>query len=234
MTAFTLLEVCLAVAILALVGLSIYRFLELNLQAIAFSTTRNTEALAMEALIATVQAELNALPEPQAVPGALLGESHKFKDLPADEMMWVAGAGNGLFTEHAETEYNVTLRLLPDAATAKLPTLGLRRMLNEKDKEQNWLPLIDDVRALEFRYFDNRQSAWLENWTGRGARPALVRMRVWRRDEVDPYEAILSLPRVNSSVAGPGERGQRRPPGRPGDLRPGDGTVPAPNIGLSQ
>ena len=227
--AFTLLEVVLAVAILSLVGISIYRFLEVNLQAIKFSTENNNDTIAMEALIGTIQAELNSLPEPQAMPGALLGEAHKFKDLPADELRWITGPGNGLFTEHADDEFDVTLRLLPDSAAAKLPTLGLRRVAREvKSDAENWLPLMEDVRAIEFRYFDSRQNAWLESWAAQGVRPALVRVRIWRHEDVDPYEAILPLPRVNATARNPRPAVFNRPGNPRGPLQPGP--VPALEI----
>src|SRR5215210_6315232 len=95
LAAFTLLEVVLAVAIIAMMTFSIYRFVEGSLDAIAFSTRQSTEDAAMQALISVLQAQLNNLP--QAQPGVLLGEPHKFGSKPSDEMQWTSGPGNGLF-----------------------------------------------------------------------------------------------------------------------------------------
>jgi hypothetical protein len=206
-----LLEVIMAVAILALVGLSIYRFLELNLRAIQFSTERGSESVAMDALLATLQAELRSLPLAQTQPGAIIGEAHKFNNLPADELYWITAKGNGLFTSHADADFRVTLRLRPEPP-ARLPTLGLRRVQIGGDPNvQNWLPLMPNVRALEFRYFDLRVNSWVEKWVDQQARPALVRVRIWRNDDVDPVEAILSLPRM-AGASRPGS-GVRRIPG---------------------
>ena len=46
---FTLLEVVIAVAIIALMAMTIYRFIETNLSAIRISTEQTSEAAAMQA-----------------------------------------------------------------------------------------------------------------------------------------------------------------------------------------
>jgi len=47
---------------------------------------------------------------------------------------------------------------------------------------------------MEIRYFDQRLNAWLEKWTDQSARPSLVRMRIWRAGDDQPYEQIFNLP----------------------------------------
>lgn len=190
--AFTLLEVVLAVAIIAMMTFSIYRFVEGSLRAIALSTEQSTDDVAMQALISVIQAQLQTLP-----PGrdsVLLGEPHKFKEKPSDEMQWVCGPGNGLFTQFAEGEYTVTFTVQPVRGSTE-SELGLRRVPAErKDTSQNWLPLLEKVDAMEIRYFDPRLNAWLERWSDLAARPSLVRIRIWRTGSENPHDAIVSLP----------------------------------------
>jgi type II secretion system protein J len=189
---FTLLEVILGVFILGLVGLSIYRFLELNLSAIQVSTEHLNRARSLKALVDIVQAQMNDLPV--ATPNAVRGEAYKFNDVPQDELEWIARAGNGLFTEHAAKDYRVTLSLRQDERSG-IVELGLRRVEEGVRTDViNWLPLMTGIAALEVRYYDPRAAAWLERWTQPNVRPSLIRMRFWRDGEEFPYESVLSLP----------------------------------------
>ncbi|MDP9291442.1 MAG: prepilin-type N-terminal cleavage/methylation domain-containing protein [Verrucomicrobiota bacterium] len=194
---FTLLEVVLAVAIMAMVALSIYPFIQLNLVAIKRSTEFSREDSAMHGLIAAIQTQLVALPAGRQ--GALLGEAHQFNDVPSDEMQWICGPGNGLFTKNASGEYKTTLALHAPEKKGEVSELGLRRVsLTNQDAATNWLPLMSPVTALEIRYFDPRLNSWLQKWTDQQARPALVRLRIWRDTGADPFEAVLALPLSNT------------------------------------
>lgn len=190
--AFTLLEVLLAVAILALISFSIYRFVELNLLAIRVSTETSSDDLAMRSLFAVLQSELSNLPPARV--GALRGEPHKFNDKESDEMQWIGTAGNGMFTEFADGEYNVSIALRPVPKTST-SELGFRRVIADgSNKDQHWLRLLGNVDALEIRYFDQQVNGWVEKWADLQRRPSLVRIRIWRAGNPDAYEAILPLP----------------------------------------
>ena len=191
--AFTLLEVVLAVMVLGMIAFSIYRFVEVTLTAIRVSTEKGSEDTAMQALMASLAAQITDLPTERL--NALRGEAHKFNDKESDEMQWLGRAGNGLFTEAAAGEYNVTLALRPVPKTT-LSELGLRRIPTDAidQSEPHWLRLMGNVNALEIRYFDPRLNAWLEKWSDAKARPALVRIRILREGDAAPYESIIRLP----------------------------------------
>jgi len=190
--AFTLLEVMLAVMIMALIAVSIYRFVETDLQAIKISTDDTTQKGAVQALVAVLQEEFCNLPPSE--PNALLGEAHKFSDKASDQVEWLTQAGNGLFTEAANGPWKVTLILRPQDKTNTY-TLGLLRQLpDNSSKDEHWLPLLPNVDAIEIRYFDQRLNAWLEKWSDAQSHPALVRVRIWRTDQTVPYEAVIELP----------------------------------------
>jgi type II secretion system protein J len=190
--AFTLLEVMLAVMIMALIAIALYRFVVTSLQSIRISTEDTAQKGAVEALVAVLQAEFTDLPLDQ--PGALQGEAHKFNGKEADQVQWLTQAGNGLFTNAAEGQWKATLILHPDEK-ANTYTLGLERQLADgTDKKLNWLPLLPQVDAIEIRYYDPRLSAWIDKWANSDVRPALVRVRIWRKDQAIPYEVVIQLP----------------------------------------
>ncbi len=192
---FTLLEVMMAVAILAMVGLSIYRFLEVNVRAVTYATSMLKEERQIEGLIAMLDSQIKALPV--NAQGVIRGEAYKFQGASADELRWRTTSGNGLFTAHAAAEYEVTLALDP-VRDMEAFQLGIRRKLSDgSSDEANWLPLINNVAALEVRYFDRRLNDWLDRWSDGASPPSLIRVRIWRFGEEMPYEAVIRVPSGN-------------------------------------
>jgi prepilin-type N-terminal cleavage/methylation domain-containing protein len=190
--AFTLLEVMVAVMVMALVAIAIYRFVVVDLQSMKLSTEDTAQKGAVQALIAVLQEEFCNLSP--AEPNALLGEAHKFNEKASDQVEWLTQAGNGLFTEAAAGPWKVTLMLRPQDKTNTY-TLGLLRQLpDNSSKEDHWLPLLPNVDAIEIRYFDQRLNVWLEKWSDSQSRPSLVRVRIWRTDQTTPYEVVIELP----------------------------------------
>ena len=182
----------LAVAIMALVAVALYRFVGSSLQAIQYSTDDTIQKRAVQSLVSVLQSEFCNLPATE--PNAFLGEAHKFSDKSADQMEWLTQAGNGLFTQTASGLWKVTLYLRPDDNN-RTYTLGLLRQLpDNSNKEEHWLPLIPKVDAIEIRYFDTRLNTWLEKWSDSGTRPTLVRLRIWRKDQTIPYESVIQFP----------------------------------------
>jgi prepilin-type N-terminal cleavage/methylation domain-containing protein len=190
--AFTLLEVMLAVMILGLIAGAIYRFVIVDIKAIKISTDDTAQKNAIRALVSVLQEEFCNLPPGEQ--NALLGEAHKFSEKESDQVEWLAEAGNGLFTEDASGLWKVTLILRPDEGKNTY-TLGLLRQVpDNSNKDENWLPLLPDVDAIEIRYFDQRLNVWLDKWSDAQARPSLVRVRIWRTDQTVPYEVVIELP----------------------------------------
>ena len=194
--AFTLLEVTLAVAILGMMALAIYRFVSTNLTAVRLSTEINETDARYEGLANLLIQQLQALPPGQ---GALAGEPYKFSGRSRDEMTWVCAAGPGVLTRYAVGQYSVTLRLRPIEGSDKME-LGIVREseddANPVPDNQSWVPLLTGVNSMEIRYFDPRLNAWVDRWTDRGTLPHLVRLTIDRAGSAVPWEAVLPLRRT--------------------------------------
>jgi prepilin-type N-terminal cleavage/methylation domain-containing protein len=194
--AFTLLEIIIAVAIMATMALAIYRFVQSNLVAIHVSS----DALAAEArydgLREVLTTQWQSLP---AGRGALLGDTFKLNDRPRDEVRWICNAGPGLMTRYASGDFIVSLRLQSEKNSDRL-NLGLLRKPRADsvttDVEESWIPLIDNVSSLQIRYFDTRLNVWVEKWNDTGTLPRLVKVTIGRGDSSTPYEAIIPLGRT--------------------------------------
>ena len=184
-----MLEVMLAVAVLALVGLGIYRFVETTL--VAVRTAAGTERVSrrMAAFEAYLRHQMLGLPSSR--PGAISGEPHRFDAVPGDELRWIARPGSGLLTQHATGEWEVTLTA--KALRGGEYELGMRRCDVEGKRDPRWLPLLRGVRGFEVRYFDAGRKEWMQKWTDPQTRPALVRVKLWRDPENEPREMVMPV-----------------------------------------
>jgi hypothetical protein len=86
----------------------------------------------------------------------------------------------------------------------------------------SWVPLLDDVRSLQIRYFDPMLNVWVEKWTDTSRLPPLVRLVIGRPDR-EPREAVIALRRTPLPLAPP--QAQTPPPGQP---PPPPGQAPPP------
>jgi type II secretory pathway pseudopilin PulG len=196
--AFTLFEVLIAVLLIMMIAITVQRFVGATMTGIEVSQDRQRETEAMSALFRYVDVQLDELP----IRGQTLiqGFPHKFGELNSDELQWRCSAGQGTLTGAAEGEWFVTMMLQPQTLNSRTLDLGLRRkpVNNANDKQQNWIPLIRDVAALKFEYFDARLNAWIERWNDPNAKPLLVKMQIWRTKESIPEIALFT---INSSMA---------------------------------
>lgn len=203
--AFTLLEVIIATIIIGMIAMTLYRFLATNLTVIRYSSELTDERDALQGVIRLLETQLNDLPRRE--PDALIGQAFKFQNLSNDEITWKCSAGAGLLTTAAAGEFQVTMTVQPVSAQSRETELGLRRRfidpLAAVDTTEpvrgagtdayHWVSLIRPVAAFEVRYFDRQLNAWQDAWRDPQRRPELVRVRLWKRVEEPPIEAILPV-----------------------------------------
>jgi prepilin-type N-terminal cleavage/methylation domain-containing protein len=193
---FTLLEIVLATAILGLMSVAIFRFVQSNVVALRLSATENMEEARYNGLLDLLTAEWQNLPNGV---GALGGDTYKFNDRPRDEIVWTCGAGPGLLTRYAPGEFTVRMRLRPMKEGSDKLQLGCFRKprtdAEGENENETWVPLIDDVGGLRIRYFDTRLNAWVERWTDTGTLPRLVELVIERPNRLS-WRAIVALGRT--------------------------------------
>jgi prepilin-type N-terminal cleavage/methylation domain-containing protein len=194
---FTLLEIIMAVAILATMAVAIYRFVQSNMVAIRLSSEAIAADARYDGLRELLAQQWQSLPSGQ---GALLGDALKLNDRERDEVRWICSAGPGLMTRYAAGDFAVALRLQSGKKDSDRLDLGFLRKPKDDSSltnvNESWIPLIEDVRSLQVRYFDARLNVWVERWTDTGTLPRLVKVTVNRSDAAAPWEAIIPLGRT--------------------------------------
>jgi len=194
---FTLLEVTLAVGILAMMSVAIYRFVQSNLTAMRVSSETSAADARYNGLRELLMAQWQSLPPGS---GAMTGEPFKLNDRPRDEIKWTCSAGPGLLTRYAPGEFTVWMRLQPENNKSDRLDLGLLRKPQDDSsithEHETWVPLIEDVGSLQIQYFDPRLNVWVGRWTNTLVLPRLVKIVVGRSDAAVPWEVIIPLGRT--------------------------------------
>jgi prepilin-type N-terminal cleavage/methylation domain-containing protein len=194
---FTLLEIALAVAILALMSLAIFRFVQSNLISLRVSSEASAADARYGGLRDLLTAQWQSLP---AGMKALAGDSLKLDGRSRDEITWTCSAGPGLLTRYASGDFTVSMRLQPASKKDNRLDLGfLRKPKDDQsiaDEHDSWVPLIEGVSSMQIRYFDPRLNVWLDKWTDTVTLPRLVKITLGRTDASVPWEAIIPLGRT--------------------------------------
>jgi prepilin-type N-terminal cleavage/methylation domain-containing protein len=193
---FTLLEIMLAVAILGMMALAIFRFVQSNLIALSLSSDTVAADAQYDGLRDLLTGHWQSLSPTRA---AMVGEAFKLSDRERDEIKWNCSAGPGVLTRYAPAEFTVTLRLEKEERGDYLD-LGLSRK-PRKDSDlgevkESWVPLIKNVTSLQISYFDSNTNTWLPKWPGGGRLPWLVKIEVGRPDSAVPWETVIALKRT--------------------------------------
>lgn len=203
-SAFTLLEMMLALMITSMVVLSLYRFVSTHLTVISAATDLGEERATLDNVVHYLQGQMNALPPMED--NVLSGQPFKFRGFPSDEISWTCPAGSGLLTTAAPGDFKVTMAVQPVDERSTETELGLRRQPAPSNKASlnlnrggaggryDWVPLIRPMAAVEIRYYDQVGNSWKDTWTDPKQRPALIRLRLWKHADDAPLEAMIRVP----------------------------------------
>ena len=218
---FTLLEITLAVAILGMMAITIYRFVASNIIVLRVSAEENAAEARYTGFIHLISAQLQQLP---GGPGSLAGEPFKFGDQSRDELAWICGTGPGLVTRYAAGEFIVRMRVKPvNEQTGEMAIGVLRKPRESAEGEtegESWVPLLDKVRGVEVRYFDPRVNVWKEKWEWNDPLPPAIRLTIDRSGR-SSREAVIALRRIPWQIQPPIQQIQQLQP-----LVPPGGVVP--------
>jgi type II secretory pathway pseudopilin PulG len=194
---FTLLEIMLAVIILGMMSLAIYRFVQANVTAMRVSSEADAVEARYDGLRELLTQQLQSLPPGT---GALAGEPLKIEGHDRDELTWFCAAGPGLLTRYATGDFRVSLRLRAHDAKSRQLDLGLLRKPKDdtavSNEHETWVRLIDNVGTLQIRFFDSRLNTWVQRWTDTVTLPRLVKVVIGRPDAKAPTEITVPLARM--------------------------------------
>lgn len=194
---FTLLEVMLAVAIMALVGMALYQFVSSTILAARLTDTSGALQADLAGFNRVMQAQILRLPSrPPAGLGIIAGKSSRSGALASDSVTWITPPGNGVFTRRSDGLLFATLELVRAKQGSQL-VLSRAQMQPDPNVPPRPLPdvpLIANVSSLEISYYDARINSWVTDWTDVSTVPDLIRFRLQFANGAPEYETVLRLP----------------------------------------
>ncbi len=216
-SAFTLIEVMLAIAILGIICGTIYQFTGTVIRSSNVSLRTDAQAQSFGGLRRLLDAQLSALPTNEV--GVFIGLSQEGRSGHHDAIQVVCPAGNALLTPDAHGLYQVTIGMDEIPSGSGHYSLVMEREPRPEDNDENngsafqlpavsagglktsrsQLPsdtvrLLGGVKSLELAYYDPRLNTWQDKWSDDTMIPSLVRVRLAMEDSGTPYEFIEQIP----------------------------------------
>ena len=194
---FTLLEIMLAVGILGLMSVAIFRFVQSTMIALRLSSDTVAMDSQYDGLRDLLTSEWQSL---GPIRSKMYGEPFKLNDRERDWLRWSCSAGPGLLTRYAPGDFTVTLALKPESEKSKRLDLGFLRKPKDDsgfgEGHETWVPLIKDVSSLQISYFSPNLNNWIDRWSNTTQQPWLVKLTVGRTDSPVPWEVVIPLRRT--------------------------------------
>lgn len=260
---FTLIEVIAAMTILALVTGSIYALLRQSVQAAADLETSELADQGVRRFLELCRSTLETLPGDATLSLATAEETGTAQELTLSGVpeafsvgpeptassdlvlgLRMAASTTGSATEAVAPLYEVAITREEFAPKAESGDFQIRAgsgdgFYQPDEQGRYWLPLLAGIRSLEWRYWNDTDRIWEDDWSQAPDRPTLLEMQLWPDNRAAPLRAVFAIPPAVETVqadttgsaanaAGENPNGtpganQRGGDGRPGDARGRDG-----------
>jgi prepilin-type N-terminal cleavage/methylation domain-containing protein len=225
---FTFIEITVVLVIFVLLAGAIYATVNAAITASAVLSEENIRSQRLGAFIGLLRRTFHNLPATAQVSGGVRVDGGKgipeivLRDAPG---VFAWGPGNG-------SAGTILLSALPRLGGGmQFSLLSLPSSLGEQERSdalQNgkWLRLLPDLRDARWRFFDEAQQDWREDWPEGMARPLLVELTLLQLGEEVPRTYIFWLPPVKEqtpSVSDAPPEGEGAPGPQP--VPPGENPV---------
>ena len=194
---FTLFEMVVVVAIFILLAGGIYATVNAAVRATATLSEENLQVQRLNAFVALVRKTFHNMPATAQFSGGIRAESGDgfpeivLRDAPGVFAWGIGGpsAGTALLTARPRLGggREMALMLLPGS----LGEMERRDML----ERGAWLRLLPDLRSVQWRFYDEAQQEWVEEWA-EGNRPPLVELNLQLLGEDVARKYVFWLPPV--------------------------------------
>lgn len=227
---FTFIEVTVVLIIFVLLSGGIYATVNAAITASAVLSEENVRSQRLTAFVGLLRRTFHNLPATARVTGGVRLDGGKavpeivLRDAPG-VFAWGTGAssaGTVLISAVPRLGGGMQFSLL------SLPTSLGEQELRDALQDGKWLRLLPDLREVRWRFYDETQQDWREDWLEGMDRPPLVELTLQQLGEELPRTYIFWLPPVKEQAAasnGAPPDGTAPPDGQP---VPPDGTPVTP------
>ncbi len=224
---FLLIEVVLAMSILVLAVVGVYKIMQAALETTSEVRRAHLRDQEVNGVVNLLRKTLRSLPGDASVTTRASQEAVTL-ELVVDKSPSAFALGPQSFhfgsqvlsvRQQVGGLLNLTLLFEPELGALGEPVVT-------KDPLPPPLPLISDLRGVEWRFYDERTARWVEQWNEPSVRPRLIQFTMGVAGRPLPVVAVFEVPPVSSQARPPGTgRGSGRRP-RDSDDEPLDADAP--------
>ncbi len=192
---FLLIELVLALAVLVLVSLGVYKIIQATLESASEIRRNHRTTQEIQGMIELTRRAMRNLPGNAEITNRTTADGGRyFPELVLDKAPAAFALGPAALHYGPQVLairpqigglFQFVLIFEPELSATGEPV---------DDTPSRSLRLLGDVRSLEWRFFDPRTSRWVEKWEETTARPRLVRMLLGIAGHENPFVATFALP----------------------------------------
>jgi type II secretory pathway component PulJ len=172
---YLLLEVLLAVAVLSISVVMIFRIIQTTLKATADITFLQTQQRKVDGISQLLRRNFESMPQTctfqtRSVNGSL---ELIFRSAPFN-FSWVtskANFGTVVIASRPLPNGRLALTVLQESGDALNSYVD-----GSNEKKGEWFPLVDDAEQLSWRFFDGQAEKWTSDWPNPSTKPSLVEL----------------------------------------------------------
>jgi len=204
---FTLLEVVLAVAILALLAGGVTGIVRMALSSTAEIEETESRTRAFAAFFELCERSFSSLPAGASISRTASPAEGFASALPAEVVFREAPAAFAI-DDHDLFFGEIALAVRPQPDGDLVLGTSYRRIDRQTGQTvppDRWIPLLRNLRSVEWSFYDFRTGKWQAGWTDTAQRPGLVRVTIAPADGFAKQTAVFRLPPLVASPQSPGK-----------------------------
>lgn len=197
---FTLLEIMLAIAILSMVGIAMFRLTSASIKIGRSSQELIEQQLAMRGFERLLRVQVGELQFQRR--GCISGDARSSESAPMTTVLTlVVPPGNPTLSSVSDSSsYEIGWEL---RTTPKGKVLGFTRRISEESpsgstgklaNSEEWIPLISNLAGADVQFFSGRLNQWLPKWTETNAVPDLLKVQITPARSRTPWEFVIPVP----------------------------------------
>jgi general secretion pathway protein J len=182
---FTLVEVLVAIALLATIGAIVFGSLVTTTQAVDAGRAHSTKEQMVRRILRVMADEASVSRNPDQV-FPWVGVNGTLDGQPADTVAFLAISDDlGASTTGVASE---TIRVVYTRDRDRLMRYSRRNIYGITDESVDQLELADRVKAFNVRYFDGQSRVWTDEWSSITKKPKALLVEItFQAPDADPW-----------------------------------------------
>lgn len=172
---YLLLEVLLALAVFGLIAVMIFQIIHTTLKATAGVNFLQTQQEKVDGISELFRRNISAMPLSSKFQTRRKGPALEliFRNAPFNFSWNNEGAefGSVVISQRAQANGMFSLSVLQDSRDASRSYLD-----SGKEQPADWIPLLDDLEQIHWRFSSGRAGKWLDDWNDVGEKPDLIEL----------------------------------------------------------